>query len=225
MMSTSNLDAVGHRWVASLAGFNFTIEYLRGADNEVADLLSRVGNRLELDTDSVHELLSHSNNPTVLRAETDNPRLMQEHARQEQEIIMQAYMLKDSHVALCNLADSHWIIAQQSEPVIQLTTQWLKHPKDNHSTLAEFLRGQVPDQIQHQYATRQKYFTLSRGLLYLKTMPSHSNEDVLAFMVPTHKRQAAIDGCHRYTGHQGRDHTLSLIKEQFWWPEMVQETV
>ena len=54
---------------------------------------------------------------------------------------------------------------------------------------------------------------------------SHSNEDILAFVVPTHKRQAAIDGCHRYTGHHGPDQTLSLIKEQFWWPEMVQETV
>ena len=118
VMSTPNLDTVGHCWVASLAGFNFTIEYLRGADNKVADALSRVGNRLELDTDSVHKLLSHSNDPTVPRAETDNPRLMQEHARQEQEIIMQAHMLEDSRVALHNLADSHWIIAQQSEPVI-----------------------------------------------------------------------------------------------------------
>ena len=40
VMSTPNLDAVGHRWVASLAGFNFTIEYLLGADNKVADALS-----------------------------------------------------------------------------------------------------------------------------------------------------------------------------------------
>ena len=118
MMSTPNLDAVGHCWVASLAGFNFTIEYLRGADNKVADALSRVGDRLELDTDSVCEMLSHSNDPTVLRSETDNPRPMQEHARQEQEIIMQARMLEDSCVVLRNLADSHWIIAQQSEPVI-----------------------------------------------------------------------------------------------------------
>ena len=52
---------------------------------------------------------------------------------------MQARMLEDSHVALQNLADSHWIVAQQSEPVIRLTTQWLKHPKDDHGTLADFL--------------------------------------------------------------------------------------
>ena len=42
---------------------------------------------------------------------------------------MQAHMLEDSRVALCNLADSHWNIAQQSEPVIRLTTQWLKLPQ------------------------------------------------------------------------------------------------
>ena len=40
VMSTPNLDAVGHHWVASLAGFNFTIEYLQGAYNKVADVLS-----------------------------------------------------------------------------------------------------------------------------------------------------------------------------------------
>ena len=66
---------------------------------------------------------------------------------------MQARMLEDSHVALRNLADSHWIIAQQSEPVIRLTTQWLKCPKDDHRTLAEFLQVQVPDQVQCQYPT------------------------------------------------------------------------
>ena len=104
--------------MASLAGFNFTIEYLQGADNKVADVLSRVGDRLELDTDSVRELLSHASNPAMLRAETDDLRLIQEHARQEQEIIMQAQMLEDSRLTMCNLADSHWIMAQQNEPVI-----------------------------------------------------------------------------------------------------------
>ena len=104
--------------MASLAGFNFTIEYLRGADNKVADALSWVSNRLELDTDSICELLSHASDPMVLRAEADDPRLMQEHARQEQEIIMQARMLEDSRSALRNLTDSHWIVAQQSELVI-----------------------------------------------------------------------------------------------------------
>ena len=40
VMSTPNLDVVRHHWVAALAGYNFTIEYLQGSDNKVADALS-----------------------------------------------------------------------------------------------------------------------------------------------------------------------------------------
>ena len=141
----TNLDAVGHHWVAALVGYNFTIEYLRGSDNKVADALSRVGECLELDPESAHELLSHANKPALWRAEMDNLRLMQEHVRQEQEIIMQVRMLGDTCLTMHNLADSHWIIAQQSELVIQLTTGWLKHPKNDHSTLTQFLQGHVPE--------------------------------------------------------------------------------
>ena len=39
---TPNLDAIRHRWVAALVGFDMSIEYLRGTDNKVADALSRV---------------------------------------------------------------------------------------------------------------------------------------------------------------------------------------
>ena len=55
ILTTPNLDACGHHWVASLAQFNFKIEYLKGTDNKVADVLSRIETRLEDDT--VKELL------------------------------------------------------------------------------------------------------------------------------------------------------------------------
>ena len=71
MMSTPNLDAVRHRWVSALAGYNFTIEYLRGSDNKVADALSRVEERL--DSDSVRQLLAHVNHPAEARAEVADP--------------------------------------------------------------------------------------------------------------------------------------------------------
>ena len=40
VMTMPNLDAIGHRWVAAMAGYNFEIEYVRGLDNKVTDALS-----------------------------------------------------------------------------------------------------------------------------------------------------------------------------------------
>ena len=47
VLTTPNLDATRHCWVSALAGFNFKLEYLRGTDNRVADVLSRMENRLD----------------------------------------------------------------------------------------------------------------------------------------------------------------------------------
>ena len=43
---TPNLNACGHRWVASLANFNFTIKYQHGRNNAAADALSQVNESL-----------------------------------------------------------------------------------------------------------------------------------------------------------------------------------
>ncbi len=40
--SSAKLNATGHRWLAELADFNFTIKYHPGRKNQVADTLSRM---------------------------------------------------------------------------------------------------------------------------------------------------------------------------------------
>ena len=99
---------------------------------------------------------------------------------------------------------------------------WLKRKKDDNRTLDQYLKHHIPDAECNIYAARQKDFVLWRNLLYLRVMPKRSNEDVLVFVVPGLKRQAVTDECHRFLGHQGRDHMLSLLKERFWWPGMAQ---
>ena len=42
VLMTPNLDATGHRWVGTLASFQFELEYQKGTDNRAADVLSRV---------------------------------------------------------------------------------------------------------------------------------------------------------------------------------------
>ena len=50
VLMTPNLDATGHHWVSALAGFNFRLEYLHNADNQVTDVLSRMETRLDDNT-------------------------------------------------------------------------------------------------------------------------------------------------------------------------------
>ena len=40
IITTPNLDATGQQWVGALAKFNFQLEYQKGQDNMVADMLS-----------------------------------------------------------------------------------------------------------------------------------------------------------------------------------------
>ena len=39
ILTTPNLDALGHHWVAALAGYNMKLEYLKGSDNKVVQML------------------------------------------------------------------------------------------------------------------------------------------------------------------------------------------
>ena len=54
-------------------------------------------------------------------------------------------------------------------------------------------------------------------------MPKGENEDLLLFMVLNVHCTATLNGCHQDTGHQGHDHTLSLLQECFWWPAVAKQ--
>ena len=49
------------------------------------------------------------------------------------------------------------------------------------------------------------------------------DEDLLLFIVPKAHWTATLNGCHQDVGHQGHDHTLSLLQECFWWPGMAKQ--
>ena len=119
VMTTPNLDAVGHKWVAAMAGYNFDIEYVCGTDNKVADALSHVGGRLDeeavkelLDQGAIRELLNHAVHYGIPRAEADNPRVVEEHKKAKGEIIIQVLMLAETKNNYQNLADSQWVVVQ-----------------------------------------------------------------------------------------------------------------
>ena len=63
--SSAKLNATGHRWLAELADFNFTIKYHPGRTNQVADTLSRMPVNVE-------ERMSKCTAETTVTADTMN---------------------------------------------------------------------------------------------------------------------------------------------------------
>ena len=202
ILTMPNLDALGHRWVAALAGYNMTIRYLKGSDNKVADALSWIETRL--DPDTIKELLNHAKG-TGPRAETEDIQVMEEEERADQEVILRTIQLARQDKKFRNLRTEDWHRAQLMDPVIPHILDWLRLPRNNRVKLKDFLRRKVCEADCRAYGLREKDFEKRDHLLFIKTTPPENVSTIPVFVVPVNRRQVAIDMCHRNAGHQGRD--------------------
>ena len=205
---TPNLDVLGHRWVAALAGYNMKLEYLKGSDNKVADALCRVSTQ-KLDEETITKLLNYAQNGSAPRAETANIHVIEEGERVDQEVIVRYTQIVKQHKNFQNLANQDWVRAKSKDPVIPRVIKWIQRLRKDHRKLKEYLARVVSNYEKHFFAARQKEFTLQDNLLYLQVTPTNSQDTAPVFVIPTADQQAAIDGCHCSAGHQGCDLTLS----------------
>ena len=197
------------------------LEYLKGSDNKIADILSRLPPE-KLNEEAVVELFDYACTSHKPRAETANINVIEESERVDQEVIVRYTQIVKQHKNFWNLANLDWVQAQRRDPVIPAIISWIKQPRGDKRMLAEYLTGVASKYEKRFYTARQKEFTVQDNLLYFQATPTNSQDFVPVFGVPTNDRQAAIDGCHRSAGHQGWDRMLSLMKERFWWPGMSQ---
>ena len=92
IMSTLNLDATGHQWVGVLAWFNFKLEYQKGCDNTMADVLSWVTTQLNPET--VKSILNGVTLWVMHWAKVHNPAMLEIDQHVEQEVAPGAYWSK-----------------------------------------------------------------------------------------------------------------------------------
>ena len=137
VLKTPNLDALGQRWVTALAGYNMTIRYLKGSDNKMADALSRIKTRLDLDT--VTGLLNHTKAGAPAWAKTNEIRIIEEEERADQEVILRTIQLAHQDKKFRNLRTEDWHQAQLMDPVIPHVLDWLRLPRNNRVKLKDFL--------------------------------------------------------------------------------------
>ena len=75
IMTTPNLDATSHQWVGALVKFNFQLEYQKGQDNTVADVLSQIATHLGPEV--MQSILDGATLGAAQRAEGDDPAMVE----------------------------------------------------------------------------------------------------------------------------------------------------
>ena len=115
ILTTANLDALGHRWVAALEGYNMKLEYLKGSDSKIADTLSRLPLE-KLDEEAIVGLLDYACTSHKPQVETANINVIEESERVDQEVIvLYTHDECTSTKNFWNLANLDWVEAQRRE--------------------------------------------------------------------------------------------------------------
>ena len=151
ILTTPNLDALGHHWVTALAGYNMKLEYLMGSDNKIADTLSQLPLE-KLDEEAVAKLLDYAQTSHKPRAETANINVIEEGEHVDQEVIVWYTQIVKQHKHFRNLANLDWVEALGRDLVIPTIIDWIKWPHGDKQTLAEYLAGIASEYEKHFYA-------------------------------------------------------------------------
>ena len=105
--------------------------------------------------------------------------------------------------------------AQREDPVLSAVLDWLEVQKK--MDLKTLLTNHTWSEEGQLIWWNQQNFKIHQKALYLCSMPKGKNEDLLFFIVPKVHWVATLNGRYRDAGHQGHDHTLSLLQECLWW--------
>jgi hypothetical protein len=213
VLSTAKLDATGHRWVAQLANYNFNIVYRSGKSNIDADVLSRI---------CWPEVVTRRIGAKSVTAILNKP-----------EDVGLVETMSCSQMVVPDLENidlkpiENWATKQKQDPLLEqvilaLEESAVKLPPsgrtnvDKPKSKAPDLEGPMGRSLQREWSN----LCLRGGVLYRKR---GIGQDLQYQMVlPEKYRTQALSGCHDDMGHLGRDRTLDVVRQRFFWPGMAQ---
>ena len=220
VLTMPNLDATGHRWVGTLATFQFELKYQKGANNGAADSLSQVS--ISHSWQTVQSLLEGAIVGAFHRGEAKaNEGLLEEHECLSWEARVQAAKLELMHIV-------DWEQAQEADVTLAACCKWLHLrkgmlPSRQDTLLKECLGAEAKMEQGKMFFCICNSLILNKGLMYINTTLKGKTEGVLAFIIPMAQCCMALNGVHPDAGHQGQQQTLALTQERFWWPMMVKD--
>ena len=205
LTTTAKLDALGHRWLADLSSYHFEVFYKPGKLNSDADGLSRrpyPEQEMQKSTKQVSEavfqelckLLTTGEFEGVAESLGVSPSIAQ----------CQAMSIGD------NVTEVDWKDEQSKDPDIKRMIELLKQgkrpdDKQRHNETAGVMRL-----ISHWDS-----LIVKKQVLYKK---SHFYDSIVTrLVVPRQMQDEVLRRTHEEIGHLGRDKTLSIAQERFFW--------
>ena len=211
VLTTAKLDATGQRWVSELADFNFTIEYRSGKSNVDADALSRVCfNSSQVSTYSLSEDVVHAiclSHVTPFLGVNSLYRVPSFGDIGSETICLTQMVTSSLKSMNTQMLRDEQLKDPALTSLIQFKEEHREIPADlQNNTWVKVLLQQVGNLLIHD------------GVLCRKRQID--GEQQLQLILPSHLRKQALHGIHDKMGHMGRDRTLYLAQERFFWPYM-----
>ncbi len=207
VLTTAKLNATGHRWVAELADYNFTIRYRPGKNNSDADGLSRMPLDIE---DYMHSCTAEASQDVI---SASMERVVAERRNPCQGVgliqVSALSLVKDSETSHPLTPDQ--IRKAQEEDEILSRVLWYKSQNRRPSRAEVKAENPAVAILLKQWL---KVLVGQDGVLRRRT----SRREQL--LLPKAYHQLVFKELHQDMGHLGVERTLDLIRERFYWPQM-----
>ena len=206
VLTTAKLDATGHRWLAALLSYIFSLVYRAGRINNDADALSRLpSTNKETLFNDVIKAICHAALVSVEEAPAVECLLLAQNAS-----------IDDDEAGTDTGSD----LSQIDWPAEQTVDTTLYRVRQLLSSGHKLTKRQIalePKPCQKVLKDWDNLF-LKDDILYRKHSLNGTNVNQL--VLPEVYRDIALQGLHDEAGLPARDHTMSLVKSRFYWPGM-----